>query len=80
MGGTRDPEINSMSNLVSLCVQCHKWITEHPAESYETGWSIRRSSGHVPEEVPLTDAWGYQFFLTSDGGVVRIGNINRSKP
>lgn len=35
----------------------------------------------VPTRKPSgTDAWGYQFFLTSDGDVVRIGNINRSKP
>lgn len=80
-GTTRVP---TLAELVLLCgtgtTGCHGLVSANPKWAYETGWSIRRTSPDDPEEVPLTDAWGYQFFLTSDGDVVRIGNINRSKP
>lgn len=27
---------------MAVCAPCHVYITEHPAESYERGWSLRR--------------------------------------
>lgn len=27
---------------MALCSRCHRWITEHPAEAYARGWSLRR--------------------------------------
>lgn len=36
-GGT-----NKMSNLMLLAESCHRYIHEHPSESYKMGWLIRR--------------------------------------
>lgn len=29
---------------VALCSPCHRWLTEHPSEAYESGLSLRRVS------------------------------------
>lgn len=39
--------LDTLANLLHLCgsgtTECHGWITEHPAESYLKGWSLRRN-------------------------------------
>ena len=56
MGGTSDPEINRMSNLVLCCgtgtTGCHGYITRNPEWALDRGWSVRR--GTDPAEVPIT--------------------------
>lgn len=32
----------SVETWASACHDCHVYITEHPAEAYERGWSLRR--------------------------------------
>lgn len=63
---------HDLSNLVLLCgtgtTGCHGYITEHPAEAYDTGWCVHRLSDDDPEQIPLTDLHGRQFFLTDTGG------------
>lgn len=71
-GGSSDPAINLPANLVLLCSRCHRHLTEHPAEAYETGWSVRRNSQDDPDQVPLTDSWGFRFRLTNDGQIERL--------
>lgn len=74
MGGSRDSD--SKSNLVTLCgsgtTGCHGWITEHPAEAYESGWMVRRNSRDIPEEIRLVDLRGRMFFLDDLGGVTYV--------
>lgn len=71
-GGTKVEWINGKANLVLLCIECHDHVEKNRAEAYETGWLIRRTSDDLPEEVPLTDVAGVQFFLTDAGGVVFV--------
>lgn len=46
---------DELSNALHLCgsgtTGCHGRITEHPAESYRCGWSVR--SGHDPLTTPV---------------------------
>lgn len=46
---------DSLSNLLHLCgsgtTGCHGYITEHHAESYLKGWSVR--STEDPREIPV---------------------------
>lgn len=37
MGGTSDPSIHDLENLVALCKAAHMWVTEHPREAEELG-------------------------------------------
>lgn len=54
MGGTRDPKINSMANLVFICGDCHGWIESNRSEAYSSGWLVH--SGTDPESVPWAPA------------------------
>ena len=76
MGGTSRPQVNDLANLVTVCgsgtTGCHGWMTANPADAYATGWAVRRNSGDLPSEVPLTALDGRQFFLTEDGDVIPL--------
>ena len=65
---------NTLSNLLWLCgsgtTGCHGWITNHPALSYQEGWSVR-STG-CPAEVPVMRR-GRLVLLSDDGGVTAHG-------
>lgn len=58
-GGRWEP-----SNGLHLCTGCHRWVTEHPAESYDEGWLLRR--GESPEHMPVRTWRGY--LLLDDAG------------
>lgn len=60
LGGRWDP-----SNGMHLCVDCHLYITTHPAHAQRAGWTVKATA--TPAEVPLMrrGAWGY---LDDDGG------------
>jgi hypothetical protein len=32
---------NSLENLLWVAVKCHRWIHDHPKESYEKGWMVK---------------------------------------
>lgn len=51
MGGTRDPLINSPSNLVCVCQTCHHWIETHRSDALRDGWLV--SQWADPQRVPL---------------------------
>ena len=34
-GDFLDPE-----QIVTLCRECHDWVTTHPTEAHETGWTF----------------------------------------
>jgi len=46
---------DELSNLLLLCgsgtTGCHGYVTEHPAESYEKGWSVRSTA--TPRDIPV---------------------------
>lgn len=48
-----------VSNILHLCVDCHKYITEHPADAYDNGWSVKQH--HDPFDIPVLyrGAWVY---------------------
>lgn len=66
--------VDVVANLVLVCgsgtsPDCHWWIHQHPTESYDTGWLIRRGGTAPPDMVPLVDLAGRELFLTDQGGV-----------
>src|SRR5215207_5541331 len=68
-GGTKDPGINSMANLVLVCSSCHDCIERRErAQAYETGWAIKHGQ-ELPSDVPLVDVYGRKFWLTDEGDV-----------
>ncbi len=70
--GRRGPHANDPANLVTLCGECHQWVTEHPAEAYETGWQVRRLGNADPALIPVLDLMGHWWLvgdtLTPFGG------------
>lgn len=54
-GGSSDPELSSLWNLLTLCgsptTGCHGWVETHRADSYDTGWLVH--SWQKPSEVPV---------------------------
>lgn len=67
MGGTRDPEIHSPSNLVVICRGCHGWVESHRSEAMHDGWLVPRRDPRTPGDVPI---WLYhqdRAYLTTDG-------------
>lgn len=65
MGGTSDPAINGLSNLVHLCQRCHAMIESRRERAYDNGWLVH--SWDDPAEVPFTVA-GRGFLLDEFGG------------
>ena len=66
---------DALPNLITVCGSgsspaCHFDIHSHPAESYDTGWMIRRLGSEDPTDVPLIDLYGRLFGLTDDGLVI----------
>lgn len=51
MGGTRDPLINSPSNLVCVCQTCHQWIETHRVDALRDGWLV--SQWGDPASTPI---------------------------
>lgn len=66
---------DELSNLMFLCgsgvTGCHGQITEHPAESYINGWSVRQPRN--PLHVPVMYRGGW---VTLDN----LGNLHDVRP
>ncbi|OQO89904.1 hypothetical protein B1813_18865 [Saccharomonospora piscinae] len=58
------------SNGLHLCHPCHRWITEHPAESYDEGWMV--PSWDDWEVIPVKTWHGY-VLLGDDGELTNHG-------
>ncbi|CAM5237373.1 HNH endonuclease signature motif containing protein [Streptomyces griseomycini] len=65
MGGAREPWINQAHNLLLVCTTCNGWFEDHPRESYEAGWKVRRPQ--LPSEVEVRYPDGRLYLLTPDG-------------
>lgn len=72
MGGSKDPAINSPSNLLFLCGSgtegCHGWVESNRAEAYADGLLVYRNDD--PSEIPVVLRYG-EVFLDDVGGVQR---------
>lgn len=55
------------SNGLHLCTSCHRYVTDHPAESTAKGWTV--PSWCTPAAVPAL-VNGHFRYLTDDGAVV----------
>jgi 5-methylcytosine-specific restriction endonuclease McrA len=59
-GGTKDERVlYGLSNLISVCRECHSWIHLHPAESYSAGWMVH--SWDSPDDIPVPEGRRYEF-------------------
>lgn len=68
MGGTSDPEINSLCNLVLLCRKCHNEVESHRSQALADGWLIHAEK--KPSEVPVNlPAFG-PTLLTKEGSYI----------
>ncbi|MCD9904566.1 HNH endonuclease [Streptomyces sp. MT29] len=65
MGGAREPWINQAHNLLLVCSVCNGWFEDHPRESYEAGWKVRRPQ--LPSAVEVRYPDGRLYVLTPDG-------------
>ncbi|MFI6510040.1 HNH endonuclease [Streptosporangium sp. NPDC050855] len=78
MGGSSDPRINDVTNLVVACGDgtsgCHGLLTERPWEldAEKHGWIIGRNSIADPALVPVLVAWLGWCLPTSAGEWQRI--------
>lgn len=45
MAGRIGDALLDESRWLALCVWCHRWVTEHPREAIEQGWSLPRVGG-----------------------------------
>jgi 5-methylcytosine-specific restriction protein A len=68
MGGSREPWVNLPGNLLDLCGDCHREVTDTKGNRafVETcGWLVRRGE-RVPSEVPVV-LWHGLVLLDDDG-------------
>jgi len=63
---------NRLSNLLTLCSSCHKWVTEHPEMAYQLGLSVKRVGLDQPDEVPFRDSTGRMWCLDDEGNLFRL--------
>ena len=42
MAGRRGDALLDDTRWIALCRDCHRWVTEHPREAIEQGWSLSR--------------------------------------
>lgn len=57
-GGSRSEAINSPSNLLALCYDCHRWVESNREESYTLGLLVRRTNSDIAAvPVRLLHGW-----------------------
>lgn len=67
-----------LSNLVSLCMDCHVWITGHPREAKSTSWTVSRwvqgmDALDVLPVLTLVRPDGSLFLVDDDGARTEVG-------
>lgn len=76
--GRSGPDPHRASNLVVLCgtgtTGCHGWVTEHPAEAYLNGWSVRRTGIQTTEDTPVLTHSGW--VVLNNEGTTTEGNTH----
>ncbi len=61
-----------LSNLIVLCSEHHRYVTEHPEWAYAIGLSVRRIGLDEPDEVPYYDSARVLWALNDDGDRWRL--------
>lgn len=71
MGGSRDPAVESVGNLVVLCgsgtTGCHGWVEQNRVDAVGHGWLVPRRDPRDPGEVPVFVGGGW--WLVGEGWV-----------
>ena len=71
MGGTRQSNTNSPSNLILLCGDgvrgCHGYIEQNRAEARRTGFNVPQFVAN-PETIPVQYWDGRTYLLKDNGG------------
>lgn len=71
----RDDHTHCLCNLVYLCPRCHKWVTEHPFEAYQSGLMVRRAQDPMRFPFKRWDrAWALPFCATAGDPVSADGS------
>jgi hypothetical protein len=81
MGGSRDAETNSPSNLLTLDRDCHMHIEANRAESAELGYLV--AQGSSPSLRPVRHRLYGWVFLNDDGSTRPVSTASvssRSRP
>lgn len=65
MGGRSHPDRHSPANLLFLCPNCHRDITNHPKAAYDMGHLVRR--GHDPGRTAVL-VYRYGWVTLDDAG------------
>lgn len=65
MGGSHDPSVHSLANLICLCRNCHDYIHANPLESYGFGFLVRNSDD--PFDIPVWFRRQYKVWLFGNG-------------
>lgn len=66
MGGSRQPDTNSPSNLVVLCRRCHEVVETCRGDAYFDGWLL--ASRDDPARIAVRLGGERFAWLTADGG------------
>lgn len=72
MGGSKQEDTNTASNALHLCSPCHTYITEHPRDAYNHGWSVL--SHQNPADIPV-EYRGDWVYLDSLGNLQPIEEV-----
>lgn len=67
-GGTSDPAINALSNLILACSECHRHMESYRRDALKHGWLLHDGDDPQAVEVALWD--GRWVLLSDDGGQV----------
>ncbi|WP_295035092.1 hypothetical protein [uncultured Microbacterium sp.] len=77
MGGTSDPAIGNIANLLVLCgsgvTGCHAWVESHRMAAEDLGYLIRRESRiATPTGTPVRRKDGTLWLLRNDGAAEQL--------
>lgn len=60
---------HGVSNLLSLCPLCHRWVHAHPVEARAAGWIVSVHEDKDPTQMPVRHFTGDQVLLDDEGGI-----------
>ncbi len=67
--GRRIADPHRLSNLITLCADCHRYVHAHPAESYDAGTMVPRNGIRTTTGTPIKTTRGW-ILLADDGSYI----------